>query len=189
MKSRVTTATNCSARQPSALPSAQRFPCSAARSPRTRATASWWSGWQLTMCARTRSALFRYDAEDVEYERMRGGLTREIVTRPNGVRVHHRSRCGRICASPREGNARRTSHRSLRHAQRGGLLPSVPAGGNALITRSISSLRSTSSRPAGLHRELFYDTFEALLVYESEERYDAARRSRERAGAFTRAPR
>ncbi|MGI9400173.1 MAG: OmpA family protein [Rhizobiaceae bacterium] len=33
------------------------------------------------------SALFRDRGSDIRYERMRGGLSREIVTRPNGVRI------------------------------------------------------------------------------------------------------
>ncbi len=33
------------------------------------------------------SALFRHDSRDVEYERMRNGMTREIITRRNGVQI------------------------------------------------------------------------------------------------------
>ncbi|GKX34625.1 MAG: hypothetical protein MnENMB40S_22430 [Rhizobiaceae bacterium MnEN-MB40S] len=33
------------------------------------------------------SALFRHDSKDVEYERMRNGMTREIITRRNGVQI------------------------------------------------------------------------------------------------------
>lgn len=116
------------------------------------------------------SALFRYDAENVEYERMRGGLTREIVTRPNGVTV--------ITVRDAGGYVLRREK--------------VMPGGRRIVLFDMRSEEAyyrpyrpvevpfyevdlepeeyiVSARRAD--RDLFYETFEAPPVYESEERY------------------
>lgn len=115
------------------------------------------------------SALFRDRGSDIRYERMRGGLTREIITRPNGVqivsvrdpggnvlrRVKFRPNGERIVLfdSYYEGNRRRPPIQQLPNYR-----VNIPQN------RYVVSAGSAD-------REIVRDTFLAAPVYDAPQRY------------------
>lgn len=115
------------------------------------------------------SALFRYDADDIEYERLRGGRVREIVTRPNGSQIITiRDAGGYVLRREKiTRDGRRIVLYDMREEDYG--RPYQPV---EIAYYEIDIPRDeyiVSARRAD--RELFYDTFEAPPVYQTNERY------------------
>ncbi len=115
------------------------------------------------------SALFRDQRNDVRYEQMRGGLTREIVRRPNGSQIITVRDAGgnvlrrvKITRNGREYVLFDTTENDRRNLHRRVDVPryriDIPRDDYVVSARRAD-------------RRLFYDTFSAPAVYQAPERY------------------
>ena len=115
------------------------------------------------------SALFRDRGSDIRYERLRGGLTREIITRPNGV----------VIVSVRDpGGTVLRREKILPNGQRIVMFDSFYNGTSRrppirpLPTYRVNVPQDQYVVSAGrADREFVRDTFQAEPVYEAPQRY------------------
>jgi outer membrane protein OmpA-like peptidoglycan-associated protein len=115
------------------------------------------------------SALFRDDDYDIGYERVRGGLVREIVTRPNGSQIISiRDAGGNVLRREKitpDGRRIVLFDTVVEEIRR----PYVPVIVPQYVVELPPEYYVVSARRAD--RELFYDTFEAPPVYAPPQRY------------------
>jgi flagellar motor protein MotB len=115
------------------------------------------------------SALFRNRESDIRYERMRNGLTREIVTRPNGVQIISvKDEGGNVLRRIRVGrNGERTV---LFNSRDDDVRRNRPPRDLPRYRVDIPRDRYVVSGRRG-DRRLFRETFMAEPVYDSPQRY------------------
>jgi outer membrane protein OmpA-like peptidoglycan-associated protein len=115
------------------------------------------------------SALFRNDDYDIGYERVRGGLVREIVTRPNGSQIITiRDAGGNVLRREKitpDGRRIVLFDTVVEEIRR----PYAPVIVPQYVVELPPEYYVVSARRAD--RELFYDTFEAPPVYAPPQRY------------------
>jgi outer membrane protein OmpA-like peptidoglycan-associated protein len=115
------------------------------------------------------SALFRNDDYDIGYERVRGGLVREIVTRPNGSQIITiRDAGGNVLRREKitpDGRRIVLFDTVVEEIRR----PYAPVIVPQYVVQLPPEYYVVSARRAD--RELFYDTFEAPPVYAPPQRY------------------
>ncbi len=118
------------------------------------------------------STLLRGRDVEVEYENLRGGYTREIITRPNGVQIISvRDPGGYVVKRVRIG--RNGNRRVLFNSE-------YEDGGSRQVRRNLPRYNVDVPRERYIvsarraNRRLFRETFEADPVYQPEERYSLA---------------